>query len=155
MKAVIIIAAAALAFPAYAQQKQDTLPNAQERAQNRDKVQDKAQEAKEKLPSASERAENREKVQDKLPTAQERAKNRDKVATTASNSTLTGKVKSALAKDIGAGTMTNINVDSDNGVVTLKGKVESADAKKKAEATAKKVEGVKSVKNQLTVEKKG
>ena len=51
--------------------------------------------------------------------------------------------------------MTNVNVDSDNGVVTLKGKVDSAELKSKAAAIAKKVEGVKSVKNQLTVEKKG
>jgi hyperosmotically inducible protein len=50
--------------------------------------------------------------------------------------------------------MTSINVDSDKGVVTLKGKVDSAAAKKKAEEIAKKVEGVKSVKNQLRVEAK-
>ena len=55
----------------------------------------------------------------------------------------------------GMRTMTNIDVDSNNGVVTLKGKVESADMKKKAAAIAKKVEGVKSVKNELKVEKKG
>ena len=153
MKALIVIAAAAVAFPVYAQQKQD-LPSAQERAQNREKVQDKVENTKDKLPDANQRAQNREKVQDKLPTADERAKNRDKVATTASNTTLTGKVKSALASDAGAKTMTNINVDSNNGVVTLKGKVDSADMKKKAGDIAKKVEGVKSVKNQLTVEKK-
>jgi hyperosmotically inducible periplasmic protein len=136
MKALIVIAAAALAFPVYAQQKQD-LPSAQERAQNREKVQEKVESTKEKL-----------------PTAEERAKNRDKVATTASNATLTGKVKSALASDAGAKTMTNINVDSNNGVVTLKGRVDTADAKKKAGDIAKKVEGVKSVKNELKVEKK-
>ena len=150
MKVVIIAAAVALAFPVYAQQT----PNAQERAENREKVQNKVDKAEDKLPSASERAQNREKVQDKLPTADERANNRDKVATTASNATLTGKVKSALASDAGAKTMTNSNVDSNNGVVTLKGKVDSADMKKKAGDIAKKVEGVKSVKNQLTVEKK-
>jgi hyperosmotically inducible protein len=137
MKALIVVAAATLAFPVYAQQKQDTLPSAQERAQNREKVQDKVEATKEKM-----------------PTAQERAKNREKVSSTASNATLTTKVKSALASDAGAKTMTNINVDSNNGVVTLKGKVDSADMKKKAGEIAKKVEGVKSVKNQLTVEKK-
>jgi osmotically-inducible protein OsmY len=131
MKALIVVAAAALAFPVYAQQKQDTLPNAQERAQNREKVQDKV-----------------ETTKDKMPTAQERAKNREKVSSTASNATLTTKVKTALASDAGAKTMTSIDVDSNNGVVTLKGKVDSADLKKK-------VEGVKSVKNQLKVEKKG
>ena len=138
MKALIVVAAAALAFPVYAQQKQDTLPNAQERAQNREKVQDKVESTKEKM-----------------PTAQERANNREKVSSTASNATLTTKVKTALASDAGAKTMTNIDVDSNNGVVTLKGKVDSADMKKKAGDIAKKVEGVKSVKNELKVEKKG
>ena len=138
MKALIVVAAAALAFPVYAQQKQDTLPNAQERAQNRGKVQDKV-----------------ESTKDKMPTAQERAKNREKVSSTASNATLTIKVKTALASDAGAKTMTSIDVDSNNGVVTLKGKVDSAAMKKKAGDIAKKVDGVKSVKNQLKVEKKG
>jgi len=138
MKAMIVVAAAALAFPVYAQQKQDTLPNAQERAQNREKVQDKV-----------------ETTKDKMPTAEERAKNREKVSSTASNATLTTKVKTALASDVGMKTMTNIDVDSNNGVVTLKGRVDSADAKKKAGDIAKKVDGVKSVKNELKVEKKG
>ena len=138
MKTLIVIAAAAIAFPVYAQQKQDappSLPSAQERAQNREKVQSGTEAAKEKL-----------------PTAEERAKNRDKVATTASNATLTGKVKSALAADVGMRTVTGIDVDSEDGVVTLKGKVTSADHKKRAEAVAKKVDGVKKVKNELKVE---
>lgn len=105
-------------------------------------------------PSAQERAENREKLNEKLPTAEERAKNRETVSSGASNAALTTKVKSALAADSGMGTMTSIDVDSDKGVVTLKGKVDSAAAKKKAEEIAKKVEGVKSVKNQLRVEAK-
>ena len=137
MKALIVVAAAALAFPVYAQQKQDTLPNAQERAQNREKVQDKVESTKEKM-----------------PTAEERAQNREKVSSTASNATLTTKVKTALASDVGMKTMTNIDVDSNNGVVTLKGRVDTADAKKKAGDIAKKVDGVKSVKNELKVEKK-
>lgn len=105
-------------------------------------------------PSAQERAENREKLNEKLPTAEERAKNRETVSSGAANAALTTKVKSALATDSGMGTMTSIDVDSDKGVVTLKGKVDSAAAKKKAEEIAKKVEGVKSVKNQLRVEAK-
>jgi hyperosmotically inducible periplasmic protein len=171
MKAVIAAAvAAAFALPVYAQQS--TPPTASERAENREKAQqqvDKAQEKlpsaneraenrekmQEKLPGASERAQNREKVQDKLPTANERANNRERAATTASNASLTTKVKSALAKEEGFKTLGKINVDSNEGVVTLKGKVDSAEAKKKAEQVAKQVDGVKSVKNQLTVEKKG
>ena len=84
----------------------------------------------------------------RVPTAEDRANNREAV----SDATLTGKVKSALATDVGLKTVTGINVDSDKGgVVTLKGKVDSADVKKRAEAVAKKVSGVKSVKNQLEV----
>ncbi len=44
-----------------------------------------------------------------------------------------------------------INVDVENGVVTLSGSVANAQQKAKAEALAKAVEGVKSVKNMLTV----
>ena len=70
-----------------------------------------------------------------------------------SNAGLTGKVKSALAADVGMKTLMGVNVDSEAGVVTLKGHVDSADTKARAEAAAKKVEGVSSVKNELTVRK--
>lgn len=127
MKSLIAVAvAAAFAFPAFAQQSN--------------------------LPSSQERAQNREKVQDKLPTAEERAGNRREVSKSAAGAALTTKVKAALAKDAGMKTTTSIDVDSADGVVTLKGKVDSAEMKKKAEAIAKKVDGVKSVKNQLRVE---
>ena len=45
-----------------------------------------------------------------------------------------------------------INVDVDNDIVTLSGTVASAAQKARAEAVAKSVEGVKSVRNQLKVE---
>ena len=139
MKALIVVAAAALAFPVYAQQKNDTtLPNAQEREHNRDKVANEVDKTKEALPDAKERAHNREAV-----------------TSTTAGAALTTKVKTALASDAGLKTMTNIDVDSKDGVVTLKGKVDSADLKKKAGEVAKKVSGVKSVKNELKVEKKG
>lgn len=67
---------------------------------------------------------------------------------------LTGKVKSALAADVGLKTLTGIDVDSDAGVVTLKGRVDSNDTKKRAEQVAKKVSGVTKVKNELKVEAK-
>jgi len=138
MKALIVVAAAALAFPVYAQQKNDTtLPNAQEREHNRDKVANEVDKTKEALPDAKERAHNREAV-----------------TSTTAGAALTTKVKTALASDAGLKTMTNIDVDSKDGVVTLKGKVDSADLKKKAGEVAKKVSGVKSVKNELKVEKK-
>jgi hyperosmotically inducible periplasmic protein len=132
MKALIAAAVAmAFALPAFAQQQT--------------------------LPSDKERAQNREKVQGKVPTAEERAGNRREVSKSAAGAALTTKVKTALAKEEGLKTLGNIDVDSADGVVTLKGKVASADMKKKAGDVAKKVDGVKSVKNQLRVEapKKG
>jgi osmotically-inducible protein OsmY len=45
----------------------------------------------------------------------------------------------------------DINVDTENGVVTLFGTVPSADAKRKAEAEARKVSGVRKVENELVV----
>ena len=130
MKTLIAAAvAAAFALPAFAQQQN--------------------------LPDSQKRAENREKVQDKLPTAEERAGNRREVSKSAAGAALTTKVKTALAREEGMKTLGKIDVDSADGVVTLKGKVESAEMKKKAGEVAKKVDGVKSVKNQLVVEKKG
>ena len=128
MKALFAAAvAAALAFPAFAQ--------------------------KSELPDAKERAQNREAVQQSLPSAEERAKNREAVSRTAASATLTTKVKSALAADVSLKTVTSINVDSEDGVVTLKGKVASNDQKERAAEVAKKVDGVKAVKNELAVEK--
>ena len=92
--------------------------------------------------------------QSNLPNEKERADNRREVSKSAAGAALTTKVKTALAKDEGMRTMTDIDVDSADGVVTLKGKVGSNEAKKKAEEVAKKVDGVKRVKNELRVEKK-
>jgi hyperosmotically inducible protein len=69
----------------------------------------------------------------------------------AKDSALTSKVHTALANDVGLKTLRSINVDSDKGVVTLKGVVDSEDVKHRAEATAKKVGGVSAVKNELRV----
>ena len=64
------------------------------------------------------------------------------------NAGLTGKVKSALAADVGLKTV-KIDVDSSDGVVTLKGNVDSEDTKRRVEATTKKVSGVTRVRNEL------
>jgi hyperosmotically inducible periplasmic protein len=69
----------------------------------------------------------------------------------ASDATLTTKVHTALANDVGMRTLTKINVDSSNGVVTLKGEVDSPDTRRRAEEVAKKVSGVSSVRNELKV----
>jgi len=70
------------------------------------------------------------------------------------DSWLTTKVKSALAADVGLKTLTGINVDSAGSVVTLKGSVDTEANKRRAEQVAQGIEGVSSVRNQLTVEAK-
>ena len=69
-------------------------------------------------------------------------------------SVLTTKVKTALAADVSLKTLI-INDDSNGSVVTQKGAVDNADMKKKAEAVARGVEGVTSVRNELTVKSGG
>lgn len=64
------------------------------------------------------------------------------------------RVRSAMAADVGMKTL-KINVDVDKGVVTLKGKVDSEETRRKAAEVARKVKGVTSVRNELEVERKG
>jgi hyperosmotically inducible periplasmic protein len=68
------------------------------------------------------------------------------------DSTITASVKTKLVGDKTAN-LTRIEVDTTNQVVTLNGIVESADQKAKAEQLARQVGGVKSVKNNLQVQK--
>jgi hyperosmotically inducible periplasmic protein len=69
----------------------------------------------------------------------------------AANAALTAKVKNTLNTTKGLRT-SKLNVDTTaDGVVTLKGSVPTAGQKALAEKTAKQVEGVKSVKDELTV----
>lgn len=64
---------------------------------------------------------------------------------------LTAKVKSAIATDVGARTAAAINIETYRGTVQLTGFVASREQADKAEAAAKKVEGVRSVKNDVRV----
>jgi hyperosmotically inducible protein len=63
---------------------------------------------------------------------------------------ITAKTKLALIAD-GRTSGFETDVDSREGVVTLSGKVDTAEAKTAADDVAKKIEGVKSVNNQLQV----
>jgi hyperosmotically inducible protein len=78
----------------------------------------------------------------------------DQIKQDAKDATLTTKVKSALAADVGLSTL-KIDVDSAGSTVTLKGTVDSADKKQRAEEVARKVDGVATVRNQLTVKSGG
>ena len=74
----------------------------------------------------------------------------DKVGTSVTDGWLWVKTRGALvaASDL---TSTGINVDVNNGVITLRGTVPSADQVKKADAVAKSISGSKGVQNQLKV----
>jgi hypothetical protein len=61
------------------------------------------------------------------------------------------RIKAKLATDVGASTITAVEVNVTNGVVTLAGPVSSAQDKQKIEAAARSVEGVVSVTNNLQV----
>ena len=65
---------------------------------------------------------------------------------------LTGKVKSALAADVGLKTL-KIDVDSAGTTVTLNGVVDSEATKQRAESVARGVDGVATVKNNLKVQR--
>ncbi len=64
------------------------------------------------------------------------------------------KVKAKLAADVRLSTLTNIEVNSTNGVVTLAGMVHNPDERRLAETVARSVEGVVKVNNELQVEKR-
>jgi osmotically-inducible protein OsmY len=68
------------------------------------------------------------------------------------DTTITTSIKAKLTAEKAAN-FTRIDVDTTNQVVTLNGVVESADQKAKAEQLARQVSGVKSVKNNLQVQK--
>ena len=62
---------------------------------------------------------------------------------------ITAKVKSAIATDAGARTAAAVNVDTYRGTVQLTGFVDSKEMAQRAENAAKKVSGVKAVKNDI------
>ena len=64
---------------------------------------------------------------------------------------LEAQVKAKLAAEVGASTVTAVEVNVTNGVVTLAGPVRSEEEKQKAEAAARSVEGVSGVNNALQV----
>lgn len=62
---------------------------------------------------------------------------------------ITAKVKSAIATDVGARTAAAVNVDTYRGTVSLSGFVDDKGTAQRAEAAAKKVSGVRDVKNSI------
>jgi len=66
------------------------------------------------------------------------------------DASLTASVKSTLVADKAAN-LTRIDVDTNNGVVSLNGVVESAQQKARAEELARRVDGVRGINNNLQI----
>jgi osmotically-inducible protein OsmY len=66
---------------------------------------------------------------------------------------VTAKVKTAIATDAGAKTAAAVNVETYRGVVQLTGFVDSEDQVTRAVSAAKKVQGVRSVKNDIRLKR--
>lgn len=64
---------------------------------------------------------------------------------------ITAQVKTKLVSDVRASSLTNIDVNTTNGVVTLAGQVENSDVKHSAETVTGGVPGVVRVNNNLQV----
>lgn len=72
---------------------------------------------------------------------------------TVDDATITASVKSKLVADR-ASNLTKVDVDTNNGTVYLNGTVETAEQKSRAEQLAWQASGVKSVVNNLQLQKK-
>lgn len=64
---------------------------------------------------------------------------------------LKAQVKAKIASDVGAATVTAVEVNVTNAVATLAGSVRSDDEKQRAETAARSVEGISGVNNNLQV----
>lgn len=102
-------------------------------------------------PFAAQAQTTKDKVENKMEQTKDKARSTTEEAkTVVSDSWITSKTKIALyAEERVKGTQ--VSVDTKNGVVHLRGKVDSDDAKAAAAEVAKGIEGAKTVKNDLQV----
>lgn len=67
------------------------------------------------------------------------------------DATVTAKVKTAIASDVGVKAAANVNVETFRGVVQLSGFADSDEQASKAVAAARKTSGVRSVRNDIRI----
>lgn len=103
-----------------------------------DKVEKKAEKTGDKIEQKTEKAESKVKS------------TTDKATTATKDSWITSKAKIALFADERV-PGSSVSVETKNGVVSLRGKVGTAEEKAAAEEVTKTIDGVSSVKNQLQV----
>jgi len=140
--------------PALAEQAADRAEKAADKAADRaqkaaDKAADRAQQAADKADKAAERAADR--AQQAADQAADKVeKSAKKAGGETSDSWLTAKTKIALYADSRVSGR-QVNVETKNAVVILRGKVDSDTAKLAAAEVAQGIDGVKDVKNELRV----
>ena len=102
-------------------------------------------------PFASQAQTTKDKISNTMEQTKDKAKSTTETATVAiSDSWITSKAKIALFSDERV-KGTQVSVDTKNGVVHLRGKVDSDESKAAAAAIATGIDGAKSVKNDLQV----
>jgi hyperosmotically inducible protein len=102
-------------------------------------------------PSAAQAQTTKDKIENSMEQAKDKAKSTTETAKVGiSDSWITSKTKIALFADERI-KGTQVSVDTKNGVVHLRGKVDSGEAKTAAAAIATGIDGAKSVKNDLQV----
>lgn len=69
----------------------------------------------------------------------------------AKDAKIKAQIKAKLAKDVDASTLTSVSVNVTNGVVTLAGPVHNSEESSRVESTARAIEGVTQVNNNLQV----
>lgn len=111
-----------------------------------EKAGEKAEKAADRAEKAADRAEDAVKTDHKDDHAGKTSTTKEPIT----DSWLTAKTKIALFADARVKGR-QINVETKKGVVILRGKVDNDEAKSAAEETAKGIDGVKSVKNELQV----
>jgi osmotically-inducible protein OsmY len=77
----------------------------------------------------------------------------ESVGNVVDDTVITTTVKAELAKDVRLGTLTDIEVSTTQGLVTLYGKVHSSDEKAMVEQKVRGVNGVVKVNNELQIQK--
>lgn len=102
-------------------------------------------------PFAAQAQTTKDKIESKMEQTKDKAKSTaEEAKTTVSDSWITSKAKIALFADERV-KGTQVSVDTKSGVVHLRGKVDSTEAKQAAAEVASGIEGAKSVKNDLQV----
>ncbi len=122
---------------------------------NRQRAREEADQAREKARELGRRAENEAKnVKHRVDESVATATNSNAAQGAAEkldNAALLARIKAKLASDVGASTITSVDVDATSHIVTLRGRVSSLEQKRQAEQVVAQIPGVTKVINDLQV----